>query len=203
MRTLTLTPLSLIAILALHGGIVVGQENDSRLDPNLEAGLNKQINEEMFSSYLYLSMAAYFESANLPGFANWMRVQTQEETLHAMMFFDYVNERNGRVLLTKIEAPKTEWKSPLDAFTEAYNHEKHISERIRALVKQARKLDDDSTDNFLQWFVAEQVEEENSTYTIVQQLKLIGDDRAGLFLIDRKLAARRPAPTAAPTGAPQ
>ena len=203
MRILTLTLLFSLAIVALHGEIVVGQENDSRLAPNLEGGLNKQINEEMFSSYLYLSMAAYFESANLPGFANWMRVQTQEETLHAMMFFDYVNERNGRVLLTKIEAPKTEWKSPLDAFTEAYNHEKHISERIRALVKQARKLGDDSTENFLQWFVAEQVEEENSTYTIVQQLKLIGDDRAGLFLIDRELAARRPAPAAAPTGGAQ
>jgi len=202
MRTLMLPPLFLLAIFALHG-VVVGQENDSRLDPKLESGLNKQINEEMFSSYLYLSMAAYFESANLPGFANWMRVQAQEETSHAMMFFDYVNERNGRVLLTKIEAPKTEWKSPLDAFTEAYKHEKHISERIRVLVKQARELDDDSTDNFLQWFVAEQVEEENSTYTIVQQLKLIGDDRAGLFLIDRELAARRPAPAAAPTGAAQ
>ena len=201
MRILTLTLLFPLAILALQGRPVVGQENDSRLAPDLEAGLNKQINEEMFSSYLYLSMAAYFESANLPGFANWMRVQTQEETLHAMMFFDYVNERNGRVLLTKIEAPRTKWKSPTDAFTEAYNHEKHISERIRALVKQARELDDDSTDNFLQWFVAEQVEEENSTYTIVQQLKLIGDDRAGLFLIDRELAARRPAPAAAPTGA--
>jgi ferritin len=203
MRKLTLTLLFPLAIFALHGGLVVGQESDSRLDPNLEAGLNKQINEEMFSSYLYLSMAAYFESVNLPGFANWMRVQTQEENLHAMMFFDYVNERNGRVLLTKIETPKTEWKSALDAFTEAYNHEKHISKRIRALVKQARELDDDSTDNFLQWFVAEQVEEENSTYTIVQQLKLIGDDRAGLFLIDRELAARRPAPAAAPAGAPR
>ena len=202
MRTMTLMPIFLLTIFAPLSAIVVGQENDSRLAANLEAGLNKQINEEMFSSYLYLSMAAYFESANLPGFANWMRVQTQEETLHAMMFFDYVNERNGRVLLTKIEAPKTEWKSPLDAFIEAYSHEKHISERIRALVKQARELDDDSTDNFLQWFVAEQVEEENSTYTIVQQLKLIGDNRAGLFLIDRELAARRPAPTTAPAGAP-
>jgi ferritin len=201
MRRLKLAALLLLAIPLLHLRPALGQENDSRLDPKLEAGLNKQINEEMFSSYLYLSMAAYFESANLPGFANWMRVQTQEETLHAMMFFDYVNERNGRVLLTKIEAPTVQWKSPLDAFTEAYEHEKHISARIRALVKQARQLDDDSTDNFLQWFVAEQVEEENSTYTIVQQLKLIGDDRAGLFLIDRELAARRPPPAAAPAAA--
>lgn len=202
MRTLKPAALFLLAFSVLLNGIARGQESDSRLAPKLEAELNKQINEEMFSSYLYLSMAAYFESANLPGFANWMRVQTQEETLHGMMFFDFVNGRNGRVLLAKIEAPKVEWKSPLEAFTEAYEHEKHISERIRGLVKQARALDDDATDNFLQWFVAEQVEEENSTYTIVQQLKLIGDDRAGWFLIDRELAARRPAPAPAPAAAP-
>jgi ferritin len=127
-----------------------------------------------------------------------MRVQTQEETWHAMMFFDYVNSRNGRVLLAKIEAPQVEWKSPLDAFAAAYKHEKHISARIRTLVKQARSLDDDSTDNFLQWFVAEQVEEEDSTYKIVQQLKLIGEDRAGLFLLDRELAQRVLPPNPAP-----
>jgi ferritin len=128
-----------------------------------------------------------------------MRVQTQEETTHGMKFFDYVNSRNGRVRLATIEAPPTEWKTPLDAFTAAYEHEKHISQRIRGLVAQARKLSDDSTDNFLQWFVAEQVEEEEATYKIVQQLKLIGDDRAGLFLIDRELAQRvlPPAPAAA------
>jgi ferritin len=152
----------------------------------------------MSSAYLYLSMAAYFESVNLPGFANWMRVQTQEETLHAMMFFDYINTRNGRVLLAKIETPQAEWKSPTDAFVAAYKHEKHISECIRRLVKQARELDDDSTDNFLQWFVAEQVEEEDSTYKIVQQLKLIANDRAALFLIDRELAKRTPPLTPAP-----
>lgn len=202
MRTVKPMTLILIAMLTLNAAFVLAQDSDSRLAPALEADLNKQVNEELFSSYLYLSMAAYFEAENLPGFANWMRVQTQEETLHGMMFFDYINERNGRVLLAKIEEPKTEWKSPLAAFTEAYEHEKHISARIRGLVKQARALDDDSTDNFLQWFVAEQVEEENSTYTIVQQLKLIGDDRAGLFLIDRELAARRPAPAPAPAAAP-
>jgi ferritin len=201
MKNLKVAARFLLALSVLLGGVARGQESDSRLDPKLESELNKQINEELFSSYLYLSMAAYFEAENLPGFANWMRVQTQEETLHGMMFFDFVNERNGRVLLAKIEGPQTEWKSPLDAFTEAYEHEKHISARIRGLVKQARALDDDATDNFLQWFVAEQVEEENSTYTIVQQLKLIGDDRAGLFLIDRELAARRPAPAGAPAGA--
>ena len=185
-------PLFLFAILTMQARGLVAQEPDTRLAPEVEANLNQQINEEMFSSYLYLSMAAYFESVDLPGFASWMRVQTHEENSHAMKFFDYINERNGRVRLTQIEAPQTEWKSPLDAFIAAYEHEKHISDRIHTLVRQAHELDDSSTDNFLQWFVAEQVEEENSTYAIVQQLKMIGDDRAALFLIDRELAARSP-----------
>jgi ferritin len=194
-KSVLLLPLTLCLLL---NATAWSQDRDSRLDRELEANLNKQINEEMFSSYLYLSMTAYFESTNLPGFANWMRVQTQEENLHAMMFFDYINRRNGRVLLARIEEPQKEWKSPLDAFVAAYEHEKHISERIRSLVKQARGLDDDSTDNFLQWFVTEQVEEEDNTYKIVQQLRLIGDDRAGLFLLDRELAQRVLAPPAAP-----
>jgi ferritin len=171
-------------------------EDDSRLDKKLEAALNKQVNAELSASYLYLSMAAYFESVNLEGFAHWMRIQTHEETTHGMMFFDYINERNGRVRLTKIDTPQTEWKSPVEAFSAAYKHEKHVSELINGLVHQARDLKDDSTDNFLQWFVAEQVEEETSTYRIVQQLKLIGDDRAGLFLLDRELAKRAAAPAA-------
>jgi len=194
------TALLALLICGMHGAMAYSQESDSRLDQVLEVELNKQINEELASSYLYLSMAAYFEAANLPGLANWMRVQTQEETLHAMMFFDYVNRRNGRVLLAKLDAPQVEWKSPLDAFTAAYEHEKHISARIRMLVTQARKLSDASTDNFLQWFVAEQVEEEDSTYKIVQQLKLIGDDRAGLYLLDRELAKRVPEQNPAPVG---
>jgi ferritin len=195
-----LSPVLLLSLVTcvLYGPISRGLANDSRLDRALETALNKQINEEMSSAYLYLSMAAYFESVNLPGFSNWMRVQTQEETLHGMMFFDYVNTRNGRVLLAKIEAPQVEWKSPTEAFEAAYKHEKHISECIRALVKHARGLDDDSTDNFLQWFVAEQVEEEDSTYKIVQQLKLIGGDRAALYLIDRELAKRALPPNPAP-----
>ena len=198
MRTPKRTLLLSLVICTLQATLVCGQSDDSQLNRELEADLNKQVNEEMSSSYIYLSMAAYFESLNLPGCAHWMRIQTQEETLHAMMFFDYVNSRNGRVLLTKIEAPQVEWKSPLDAFAAAYKHEKHISARIRTLVKQARSLDDDSTDNFLQWFVAEQVEEEDSTYKIVQQLRLIGEDRAGLFLLDRELAQRVLPPNPAP-----
>jgi ferritin len=183
--------IAIVAAVALtQAGTGLAAENDSRLDKKLEAALNKQVNEELFSSYLYLSMAAYFESVDLTGFAHWMRIQTAEEHEHGLMFFDYINERNGRVLLTKIEAPKTEWKSPLDAFQEAYEHEKHISELIDKLVNHSRELKDNATDEYLQWFVEEQVEEEASTYRIVQQLKLIGNDRAGLFLLDRELAKR-------------
>jgi ferritin len=183
--------IAIVAAVALtQAGTGLAAENDSRLDKKLEAALNKQVNEELFSSYLYLSMAAYFESVDLTGFAHWMRIQTTEEHEHGLMFFDYINERNGRVLLTKIEGPKTEWKSPLDAFQEAYEHEKHISELIDKLVNHSRELKDNATDEYLQWFVEEQVEEEASAYRIVQQLKLIGNDRAGLFLLDRELAKR-------------
>jgi ferritin len=192
MRKLGLLVAMVSAVALTQAGTGLAEENDSRLNKDLEAALNKQVNAELFSSYLYLSMAAYFDSINLEGFAHWMRIQTAEEHAHGLMFFDYINERNGRVLLEKIEAPKTEWKSPLDAFEEAYEHEKHISRLINKLVNKARDLKDDSTDNFLQWFVAEQVEEETSTYRIVQQLKLIGDDRAALFLLDRELAQRQP-----------
>jgi ferritin len=176
------------------------QESDSRLDAKLEATLNAQVNAELHSAYLYLSMAAYFESVDLQGFANWMRVQYQEETLHGLKFFDYINQRNGRVKLTQLEGPATEWKSPLEAFRQAYEHEKHISKLIANLVQQSRQVGDTSTETFLQWFVTEQVEEEAQTYRIAQQLKLAGNERTALLLLDRELAQRR-LPAAAPPAA--
>ena len=178
----------------------LSQESDSRLDAKLEATLNAQVNAELHSAYLYLSMAAYFESVDLQGFANWMRVQYQEETLHGLKFFDYINQRNGRVKLTQLEGPATEWKSPLEAFRQAYEHEKHISKLIANLVQQSRQVGDTSTETFLQWFVTEQVEEEAQTYRIAQQLKLAGNERTALLLLDRELAQRRP-PAAAPAAA--
>lgn len=160
------------------------------LKEKMNEALNEQMNAEMFSSYLYLSMAAFFESKNLSGFANWMMVQVQEEDAHAMKFFDFVNERGGRVKLTAIEAPQLEWESPLDAFEAAYKHECMISERIHKLVDLAREHSDHPTETFLQWFVTEQVEEESSTDDIVQQLKLIGNEGQGLFMMDRELGQR-------------
>ena len=155
----------------------------------LEA-LNKQVNAELYSAYLYLSMAAYFESINLKGFSNWMRVQAQEEVSHAMKFFDYINERGGRVKMMAIEKPPTEWNSPLDAFETTYEHETNVTRMINDLVNMAMEEKDHATYNMLQWFVAEQVEEEASADEIRQQLKLIGNDGRGIMMLDRELRQR-------------
>jgi len=156
----------------------------------MEKALNDQINAELYSAYLYLSMVAYFESINLKGFANWMRIQIQEELVHVMKFFDFVNNRRGRVTLNAIEKPGKEWKSPLDAFQAAFKHEQYITGRINNLTALALAEKDTATYNFLQWFVTEQVEEEASTDQVVQKLKLIKGNGTGLFMLDQELATR-------------
>lgn len=156
----------------------------------MEKPFNEQINEELYSAYLYLSMVAYFESINLPGFANWMRVQTQEEIVHAMKFYDYINQRNGRVALTALADPQIEWKSPMDAFEAAYKHELHITAKINELVNLAIEEKDHAANMFLQWFVNEQVEEEKNPLDIIQKLKMIKDSSDGLYMLDKELATR-------------
>ncbi|MBZ0255979.1 ferritin [bacterium] len=153
--------------------------------------LNQQINEEMYSSYIYLSMAAYFESINLPGFAHWMEAQFQEELAHVMRFYKYVNDRDGRVTLGAVKAPQTKWKSALDAFKEAYKHEQYISGCINKLVDLAVKESDHATNSFLQWFVNEQIEEEATSKAIVDQLVFVEGDKMGLYHLDKELAARQ------------
>lgn len=170
------------------------------LSEKTQEELNKQLNAELYSSYLYLSMSAYFHSVNLRGFANWMRVQAQEELLHVAKFYDFVNERDGRVILRPVEGPPSEWASPLAAFEDAYRHEQKVSGLINKLVDLSIEEKDHATNNFLQWFVAEQVEEEASANDIVQQLKLLGDDRNGLFMLDRELAQRVFTPPPSGTG---
>jgi ferritin len=157
--------------------------------------LNRQINAEMYSSYLYLSMSAYFEAESLKGMAHWMRIQSQEETIHAMKLYDFVNDRGGRVALTQIEAPKTEWAAPLDAFEDAYRHELKITGLINDLMNTAIAEKDHAAHDFLEWFANEQVQEEADAKLIVDQLKLVGGQGLGLFLIDQQLA-QRPAPSA-------
>ncbi|MEW6355437.1 MAG: ferritin [Planctomycetota bacterium] len=172
------------------------------LSNKMNEALNEQINAELYSAYLYLSMEAYFESVDLPGAANWMRVQVQEEMVHAMKFYDFINERNGRVLLKPIEGVPTEWDSPLVVFKAAYEHETKVTARIHKLVDLAREDRDHATETFLQWFVTEQVEEEANTDGVVKRLKLAGETGGGLFLVDQELATRVFVPPA-PAGQPQ
>ena len=152
--------------------------------------LNKHVNAELFSAYIYYAMSAYFEAEDLSGMANWMRIQAQEELLHVTKFYEYINDRDGRVLFGTVEAPPAEWDSPLAAFRSAYEHECKVSALINDLVELARNEKDQATYNFLQWFVAEQVEEEAAAKAIVGQLKLVGDNGQGLFMVDRELGGR-------------
>ena len=160
------------------------------LNSKIESALNEQLNAELFSSYLYLSMAAYFESQNLKGMAGWMRMQGQEENMHAMKFFDFIGERGGRVTLARIKEPKTEWSSPLDVFEDTCEHERKVTGLINELVDLALNEKDHAANAFLQWFVTEQVEEESSVQEIVGKLKLVGDRGGILFMIDRELGQR-------------
>ena len=160
------------------------------INKKMEEAINKQINAELYSSYLYLSMSAYFSLINLAGFANWMRIQAQEELTHAMKFYDYINERGGKVILTKIEQPKSEWKSAMEAFEDTYSHECVVTGLINDLVNLAIEEKDHSSNAFLQWFVTEQVEEEASAQEILDKLKFIGDNGAALFMIDKDLGQR-------------
>jgi ferritin len=160
------------------------------LNPKIQAALNSQINAELYSSYLYLSMSAYFDSQNLAGMANWMRIQAQEELTHAMKFFDFVNERGGRVLLTQVEGPKTEWSSPLDVFEETLAHERKVTALINDLVDLSLGEKDHAANTFLQWFVTEQVEEEATAEAILEKLKLVGDDGVAIFMLDGELGQR-------------
>lgn len=167
------------------------------LSKKMEKALNQQVNAEMYSAYLYLSMESYFKSMNLNGFANWMRTQTQEEMSHAMKIYDYVNERGGRILLKPIEGPQTKWDSPLAVFEAVLAHEKKVTGLINKLVDLAIEQKDHATNSFLQWFVTEQVEEESSADDNVQKLKMMKNAPGGMFMLDRELGQRVFTPPAA------
>ena len=156
----------------------------------LEQAFNDQIQAEMYSSYLYLSMSAYFESINMPGFAHWMRVQTHEEQEHAMKLYKYVVERGGRVALQAIQQPPVDFGSTLAVAEMTYAHEQKVSALIYKLYDLAAEVGDHAASVFLQWYISEQVEEEDNTRTIVDQLNMIGEHSMGLIMLDRQLAAR-------------
>ena len=166
------------------------------MDKKIEQAFNDHLNAEFFSSYLYLSMANCFTAKNLDGMASWMRLQSEEERVHAMKFLDFINQRGGRVALQQINQPQLDWAAPLDAFQQAYNHELEISKKIDALVDLATKESDHAAVNFLQWFVSEQVEEEANALAIVDKLKMVGDNMMGVLMMDAQLGQR----TASPAG---
>ena len=160
------------------------------LSERMMGALNEQINKEIYSAYLYLSMSAYSTFVGLKGFANWFMVQYQEEMLHTMKIYDYINDQGGKVTLKDVAQPPTEFGSPLEMFEKTLEHEKFVTKRINNLVDLAIEEKDHASNIFLQWFVTEQIEEEANDNEIISKLKLVGKDGNGLFMIDRELAAR-------------
>jgi len=160
------------------------------LTDRMHKALNDQLQAEFYSAYLYLSMAAYFDDKGLEGMANWMTIQFQEEQSHALKFYRYITERGGRVELAAIEKPTQDWDSPVAAFEGALEHEQMVSGLINNLADLAISEKDHATHNMLQWYIAEQVEEEANVDAIVNQLKMIGGEGHGLFMIDREMKGR-------------
>jgi len=152
--------------------------------------LNEQINKEFYSAYLYLSMSAYFSDLGLLGFANWMRVQAQEEQAHAMLMYDFLVNRGEKVVLTTIDAPENNWNSTLDVMEEVLTHEVYVTSLINNIMTVAEEVKDRATMSYFNWFIDEQVEEEANSQDIISKLKLIGDDKSALYLLDKDLAAR-------------
>ncbi len=156
----------------------------------VEEAINHQINAELYSAYLYLSMAAYFEDESLSGFSNWMRVQFEEEQFHGLKLFNYLAERGGRVKLEPIEAPKIEWENIVEVFEDTLEHEQHVTSLINKLMDIALEESDHATVSFLRWYIDEQVEEEAAVESILHQLKLINGAGNGILMLDRELGAR-------------
>lgn len=162
------------------------------LSEKMGKALNDQVTAEFYSSYFYLSMHSYFESKNLAGFAHWMRFQAQEEMMHGMKLYDYINERGGKIVLQTIDQPPAEWDSVLDVFEKVFAHEQKVTAMINNLVDIAIAERDHASNGFLQWFVSEQVEEESNVGGIVNKLTMVQNDSAGLFVMDQELGKRLP-----------
>ena len=156
----------------------------------VENALSDQMNKEFYSYYLYLSMAAHFDSSNLKGFGHWMKIQAKEEAGHAMKLYEYLVSREGKVILQSIDAPPSDWKGHKDVFEDAYRHEQKVTGLITKLVELAKSEKDHPTEIFLQWFVNEQVEEEATAHAVLQKLQLIGSEGSALFVLDGELGKR-------------
>lgn len=160
------------------------------LNTEVEKALNAQINAEFWSAYLYLSMAMHFEAEGRPGVANWFKIQFQEEQAHAQIFINYLNQRGGRVVLKAIDEVPTTWASPLEAFQATLEHEKKVTALINDIYALAEEVKDYATRDRLNWFVSEQVEEEDNARQLIDKYKLIGDDGMGQYMLDQELGAR-------------
>lgn len=160
------------------------------LSKTIEDALNAQVNAELWSAYLYLSMAHNFEADGKSGIANWFKVQFQEEQAHAEIFMNYINSRGGRVWLKPIDAVETEWATPLDAFKATLEHERKVTALINNLYAMAEAERDYATREMLNWFISEQVEEEESAQELIDKFSLIGNDGMGIYMLDQELAAR-------------
>ncbi len=160
------------------------------MNEKIEKALNDQVNAEIYSAYLYLSMSAYFQSIGLTGFAKWMEIQAAEEFSHAKRFYDYIFHKGGKLKLRAIDGPPVEWKSTEQVFTDVLKHEEKVTSLIHTIVDLALSEKDHATNNMLQWFVAEQVEEEATATDIINKLKLIGNDGNGLFMLDKEFGVR-------------
>lgn len=162
-----------------------------KLGKKLEQAINDQIQAEIYSAYLYLAMSAYCEDISMPGYAHWLRVQSEEEIEHAMKFFHYVNERGGRVILQAIQQPEAEFDSPLDVAKQTYEHEQKVTSLIHDLYALAVEEKDYAAQVFLQWYIDEQVEEEDSATRLVEMFEMVKDSPNGLLMLDQKLGARQ------------
>ncbi len=156
----------------------------------VQDAINDQINKELYSAYLYLSMAQYFEARSLKGIAHWFFVQHQEEVKHAQKFISYLNEKGGRVMLKAIQEPKFEWKSVKEVFEDTYSHEKFITESIENIMKIAIEENDFASQNLLNWYIDEQVEEEKNSFELVEKIKFVGEDGYALYMLDKELGTR-------------
>jgi len=171
------------------------------MDKKMEKEMNAQINRELFSAYLYLSMVVYLEAENLNGFAHWMRIQAMEEMTHAMKFFNHMSERGGKIVLEALEKPAVKISSIKDVFEQALQHEKYITKSINNLYAMAKKENDNAILIFLEWFVTEQVEEEKNATEIIGKLKYTGERGEGILMLDKELSLR-PMPVLTPAGTP-
>ena len=171
------------------------------MSKTMQDALNEQMKHEFYSSYLYLSMSAYCDAVNLPGLAQWMRAQAQEEVHHAMKIFDHLLDRGGRVELHQVDRPPAQFASPAEVFDQAHKHEQQVTASINKVYGLATDERDFATRVFLDWFVQEQVEEEKTSGLLAEQLRMVGDDRPGLLMLDRELGQRKSGEAEAPSAA--